>query len=232
MRGRRGRRRATARSGASATRVVDNNDAITGRGPGRLALTSLSHHHARGAWSPAGAIATDDILPAVDTVLVTRANVARVNLGELTLTTDTASTPQTRVQYRTVDVRVAGRRTTLARATLMARKTFDDRRNTKTFKAGIGNAGVVALAPTVAMVFARGHADPAGTHVSLGTALGTRLLGHGVSDKSGKSERRNRGSRLQKASTIAGARQPASHQVESIMFHQQLSTTNRAATSS
>src|SRR5918993_2272942 len=151
-----GRRRYARRRAflSSATRIIYNDHAVKCRGPDRLALTPFAHQHPRGARSAAGAIAADGVLPTIHTVQVGRAHVARVNLGELALTADSASTPPTRVEHRAVVVKVAGSGTALALATLVTRKTFDDRRDTKTLKAGIGDTGVVVLAPAVAMVFA------------------------------------------------------------------------------
>jgi hypothetical protein len=163
--------------------------------------------------------------------LVSRAEVAGVDIGELAPTADTTSAPATRIEQRTLSVGVARRGATGTLATLMTGQTGDDLGDTETADAGIGHTGVVVLVAAIAMVFARSHANAAATNVPLGTLLGTPLLGAGVLAKTGQSERRYRRGRTQDTSAIVGARQPAGQEVETMKSHQHLSVVNRAASS-
>ena len=93
--------------GATGASIVDNDDAIKARGAGGLALAPLAHEGAGGAWSPAGAAATDRILPVANAVIFAGADDARVELGELTPAVNTASAPPARVEHCAVRVVLA-----------------------------------------------------------------------------------------------------------------------------
>jgi len=97
-----------------------NNDAIHVCGTIGVALASFSHQCADWAGPPAAAAAADRILAATETVLVAGTDDAGIQLGELTVTIDTASAPPTRVEYRAIVIQLACRGTTLPFATFGA----------------------------------------------------------------------------------------------------------------
>ena len=153
-----------------------NNDAIHVCGTICVALASFSHQGADWAGSPTGAAAADRILSATEAVLVAGADDARVQLGELAVTIDTASAPPARVEDRAVVVQLACRRTTLAFTTLGAGQAFDDSRGADAVGAHVRDAGIIVLAAAVAMVRARSDATAFGAELVLGTTPWTDIL--------------------------------------------------------
>jgi hypothetical protein len=160
-----------------------NDDALKVCGSIRVALTPLSHQGADGARSPAGAVAADRVLPAAKTVLVTGTDDAGVELGELTLTVDTAPAPQAGVEHGAVGVELARRGTTLTLATFRAGQALDDRRGADTLDAGIQDARIIVLTAAVAMVRARGHTATVGAELVLGATARADLLSDNLSPR-------------------------------------------------
>jgi hypothetical protein len=199
--------------------VVDDDPVKTDRAVG-VALAPFPHQRARRAWSSAGAVAADRILSIAVTVLISRADDARVEFGELATTVDTASAPPAGVEHRAVTVKLACRGATRALATFRTGKAFDDRRDASAVTAHIRDAGIVMLAAAVAMVRAWGRAAALGADLVLCATARADVLGGNASPRSPEGfDRNGRYCCSEESPAIRGCGELPGDEIEPVLIH-------------
>jgi hypothetical protein len=197
-----------------------NDDPVKTHRAGGLAFAPLSHQSARGTRSAAGTVAANRVLPLAKTVVITGTDDAGIELGELAMTVDTASAPQTRVEHRAVAVELACRGTTLALTTFRAGQAFDDRRDANAVAAHVRDTGIVVLAAAVAMVPAWDHATALGADLFLGaTARADLLAGNTSAQPTEGIDRNSRDSGPEESSAIWCCGESPGDEIEPVLIH-------------